>query len=608
MRFSFSKILDRLKSFFRFFRKKNASNINPYAEKKELDKKLVFGLSPSRIPSPKQWRYLKKSLSPQENFIFNIALALLIASLFFIGIRFYQRHIYYIPREGGKYVEAAIGAPKYINPIFCQTNDVDQDISSLVFSSLIKYDEKGEVVYDLLEKHEISEDSKVYTFFLRQNVMWHDGESLNANDVLFTIEMAQNPEIKSPLYLNLKGIKTEKIDDYTFKLILSEPFAPFLSTLNFGIMPQHLYNDVPAENISLVEYNLKPIGSGPFKFKALTRGSFGDIKKYTLEKNEKYYGKKPYLDNIIFRFYPDITTAVEALKNKNVEGISYLTKDYEEKLPQKQNIYYYHLRLPQYTAVFYNTKNEILGEKKIREALAFATNKEAILEKALYGHGEVVSGPILRGYLGYTDEVKKFDYNLEEAAKLLEDAGWKMNEEQTVRVKGDKELAFNLTTVNQTDYVIAAEFLKAEWEKIGLKVEINTFEGERILQEVIKPREYDALLYGEVIGYDPDPYPFWHSSQQRDPGLNLSIYYKKEIDKLLEEARKITNPEERSAKYQEFLKIMAEEQPALFLYNPHYTYGLAKKVKGFDIERIVGPQDRFAKVEYWYINTRRAWK
>ena len=604
----FSKILGRLKSFFRFSPKKPGLNPNGYADKKELDKKLVFSLSHSRVPSLGQWKYLKKAFSPGERFAFNAAMAVLIIALIFLGLRLYQKHVYLVPKEGGKYVEAAIGAPKYVNPIFCQTNDVDQDLANLIFSSLVKYDESGEVIYDLLSKHEISEDQKVYTFYLRQDAKWHDGETLDADDVLFTIETAQNPDINSPLYLNLRGIETEKIDDHAFKMVLKEPFSPFLSTLNFGIMPQHIYQDIPPENISLAEYNLKPIGAGPFKFKTLTRGSFGDIKQYNLERNENYYGKKPYLDNIIFRFYPDIISAVEALKNKHVEGISYITKEYEEKLPQKANIHYYHLSLPQYAAVFYNTKNEILAEKKVREALAFATNKENILTKALSGYGETAEGPILKGSLGYTNEVKKFDYNPEEAARILEEAGWKMNEEKTFRVKGDKELKITVTTVNQADYLAALELLQAEWEKIGVKIEINVVDSRRIRTEVIKPREYDALLYGQVIGYDSDPYPFWHSSQQRDPGLNLSIYYKKEIDKILEEARKISNPQERSAKYQDFLKIMAEEQPALFLYSPNYTYGLAKKVKGFEVKKIVSPQDRFSKVEYWYINTKRAWR
>jgi len=565
-------------------------------------------MAKSRFPSPNQWKYFRKSLSKKEKFIFNTALALLITSLLFLGLRIYQKHVYLVPKEGGKYIEGAIGAPKYINPLFCQTNDVDSDLVTLIFSSLIKYDKEGNITYDLLENYEISEDQKTYTFHIKKNVKWHDGEPLNVNDILFTIELAQNQKIKSPLYLNLIGVKTEKIDDYSFKLILNEPFAPFLSSLNFGILPQHIFQDIPPENLNLVEYNLKPIGSGPFKFKTLTRGSFGEIKRYTLERNDDYYRKKPYLKNLIFRFYPDPESAMAALKNKKVEGLSYIAKEYEEKLPQKLNINYYHLRLPQYTAVFYNTRNEILKNKKVREALAFAVNREAIIKEVLNGSGEIINSPILKGFLGYTEEIKKFNYNPDEAGRLLDDAGWKMNQENKIRMKKEKELAFSLTTINQPEYIKVAEKLKNFWEKVGFKVEIITVDSERIKEEVIKPRKYDSILYSEIIGYDPDPYPFWHSSQENETGLNLSIFYKKEIDKLLEEARKISDSEKRAEKYTAFSKIIAEEQPALFLYSPYYTYGLAKKVKGFDLDRIITPQDRFTNITNWYIKTKRAWK
>jgi len=607
LKFSFFKILERLKSFFGIKEKKITLNQVSYDEKKELDKKLVFSLAKKRLPAVNQWKYLKNSLSPKERFIINTSLTVLVICLLFLGLRFIQRHVYFLPEDGGKYVEAMVGTPKYVNPILCQTNDVDHDLVKLIFSSLIQYDNKGQLTLDLAERYEISEDQKTYTIYLKKNIKWHDGENLNANDILFTIETIQEPEFSSPLYYNLKGITSEKVDDYTLKLTLKEPFSPFLSILTFGILPQHLYMDILPENFSLLEYNLKPVGSGPFKFKALTRDSLGNIKSYTLEKNEEYYSDKPYLDNLIFRFYSDMETAVEALKNKNVEGISYISKEYEEKLPAKININYYHLPLPQYTAVFFNTKNNILKNKEVRQALALASDREKILAEILKGKGEIIDGPILKGYLGYHPEIKKYNLNVTEAEKILEDAGWKKNEAGK-RFKNNEELKFTLTTIDQTDYTEAAAILKESWEKIGFTVELNIVENERIQKEVIKPRNYDALLYGEIIGYDPDPYPFWHSSQERDPGLNLSIYFNKQIDKVLEQARVTNDINERTLKYVEFQNLLADELPAIFLYTPYYTYGLSKKVKGFGSERIVSPQDRFSSLKSWYIKTRWAWK
>jgi len=607
LKFTLAKILERLKSLFGIKDKKTNLSSNPYEGKKDLDKKLVFGLAKKRLPAKDQWRYLKNTFSLKEKFIVNTGLTIFILCLIFLGLRYYQRHISFQPEKGGKYVEAMIGAPKYVNPVLSQTSDVDQDLVKLIFSSLIKYDSQGQLTMDLLEKYEVSEDQKTYTFYLKKNVKWHDGENLNANDALFTIETIQDPEFKSPLYYNLNGVTTEKVDDYTFKLTLKEPFAPFISSLNFGILPLHLFMDILPENFSLVEYNLKPVGSGPFKFKSLTRESLGNIKSYTLEKNSDYYGDIPYLDNLIFRFYPDMASGVEALKNKNVEGISYLSKEYEEKLPARLNINYYNLTLPQYTAIFFNTKNNVLKNKEVRQALALASDREQILNEVLNGKGKIINGPILTGFLGYHPDIKKYNYDLAAAEKILDDAGWKKNEAGK-RVKNNEELKFTLTTVDQTDYAKAAEILKASWEKAGYTVELNIVESARIQKEVIKPRTYDALLYGEILGYDPDPYPFWHSSQEKDPGLNLAIYYNKQIDKVLEQARVTTDEKERALKYVEFQNLLSDELPAIFLYSPYYTYGLAKKVKGFDLEKIVSPQDRFTDAASWYIKTQRVWK
>jgi peptide/nickel transport system substrate-binding protein len=250
----------------------------------------------------------------------------------------------------------------------------------------------------------------------------------------------------------------------------------------------------------------------------------------------------------------------------------------------------------------------LLKIKEVRLALAYATDKNTILSEALKNQGVVIDGPILEGFPGYNPDIKKYGYEPALAGDILDQAGWKIPEGGTTRQKNDTELKFSLTTVDQPEYMKTAELLKNSWEAIGAVIELRIIDPTRVDKEVIKPRNYEAFLYGEIVGADPDPYPFWHSSQMLGGGLNLSNYYNKEVDKLLEEARKMKNSDERIKKYIDFQNILVEDLPAVFLYNPFYDYGVTHKVKGIGQERITIPSDRFNGIEEWYVKTKLGWK
>lgn len=609
------------KGFSVLKRKKNningdgSSNGNKWVKKqKQINKKMVTSLSDKKIPTYRQFKYLPRYLSKKESIIAQIALAVFVISLSFILIRVYQTITHTVPQSGGSYTEALVGAPKYVNPILSQTNDTDMDLTRLIFSGLLKIDPDQQLVNDLAESYELSEDQKEYTVYLRKDAKFHDGEDLNADDILFTFESIQDTSYRSPLYLNFSGVGLQRIDDHTVKFILQEPFTPFLSSLTFGILPEHVWAEISPDSAYLAEYNLKPIGSGPFAFNNFTKDKNGNIKSYELKRFENNYSDKPYLEKISFRFYNDPITALEAAKNKHVDGVSFVPNESKEDL-QKRNgsIEFHSLRLPQYTAVFFNQKNELLKTKIVREALAHAVDKVMILQDALGGEGEIIHGPILPGYVGYNSEIKKFEFNLEEAKRILEEDGWEYPEPEegepasTVRVKDGAELAFAVSTINSPEYLATVEIIKQAWESIGVRLEVKEYSTKDIQKRVIKPRAYEALLFGEIVGTDPDPYPFWHSSQSRDPGLNLAVFYNKDIDQLLEEARKTNDEEQRRLKYLHFQNILADELPAIFLYNPVYTYGIDKKVKGLEGQYISTPSDRFSGIVNWYIKTNRRW-
>lgn len=572
-----------------------------------MDKQLVFSLAKTRFPTWDQFQYLPNYLDPREKTIVRTLTIVVIICLLFISARFYSRHVAAVAEDGGTYTEAIVGQPKLINPILAQTNDSDMDISRLVTSSLFKYDTHQMLVPDIATKYEISADQKVYTVIIRQDALWHNGNSLLVDDILFTIDLIQDPEFSSPLTPSLKGVIAEKVDDQTIKFTLKEPFSPFLSNLTFGILPAHIWADVTAANFPLAEYNIKPIGSGPYKFKSLTKDRDGNIRSYTLAVNDQYYGMKPHIKEINLRFYPDFQSAVDALRSNAVDGASFIPKDLQGTLEKNKRVELHRLQLPQYTGVFFNQKNALLKEKAVRQALVHAADQRRIVDEALGGRGTIIHAPILEGFLGFNPDAKGFAYDPELAKKILDDAGWKISEEDGLRKKGSTELRFSLTTVDQAEYLKTADLLKEAWEAIGIGIELKIMNPARVDKEVIKPRNYEAFLYGEIIGFDPDPFPFWHSSQTTAAGLNLSNYFNKQVDTLLEDARKTSNPEERAKKYIEFQNILLTDLPALFLYSPTYLYGVKEDIKGFTLERITIPSDRFIGIENWYIKTKREW-
>lgn len=559
------------------------------------------------FPSWKQLQLFPQTLSNLEKQILNLALVIIIAALSVLGVGWYQEHSEYVPRSGGQYTEAVIGEPKYVNPILAYGNDVDLDLTHLLFPGLYRINEQGAVDRDLAAHEEISEDGKTYIITIQQSGLWHDGTPITAQDVAFTFDRIKDPESQSPYWSSFKDVTVELVNDYTVKMTLEKPYAPFLSTLTVGMLPQHIWGEIPASSTDLAEFNIKPIGAGPFAFESLTKDRRGIIKSYHFVRFDEYYGEQPYLDELTFRFYPTKEEMMDAVKHNKADGLSFVTSEMREEL-ERQNMTLHELQLPQYTAVFFNQRNPLLKEKVIRQTLERAISKDTILQEALGGAGQVIHTPILPGFLGHNPAVLGLAYNADDAKKALDDAGWALLEGEAVRKKDGRELRFALSTVDRPEYVKTAELLKDYWHAIGVEVELRIYSSNDIVKRVIKPRDYEALLFGEIVGTDPDPYPFWHSSQSFDPGLNLAIFFNKDVDQLLEEARQINDEEQRRLKYLHFQNILSEEQPAIFLYNPYYTYALPKRMKGFSLEKISVPSDRFNGIEHWHIKTNHVWK
>jgi len=642
----FKKALDKAKAFLADFYFKilklpqrafkfKKSLINKGQEQTALDKKLVISLSKSRIPNFTQLKYVKRFLNLQEIWFILICAIVILINLIFLGARFYKNHLQDVPVRGGEYIEVLVGAPKYINPLYANVSDVDNDISSLIFSSLFKRSKRGELTNDLVEEYEVSQDSKAYKFSIKSGAKWHNGGALTVDDIIFTFNCIKDNQYKSPWRASFTGVELKKVDETSVEFILAEPYAAFLELLTFGILPEELWQQIPAQAASLAELNLKPVGSGPYKFKSLVKDKLGNIRSYNLIHNQDYYSQAPFIEELTFKFLPSFEEAIRALNEGLADGISYLPRQFKDDMIAQDSLNYYQLSLPQLTAIFFNQKaNPVLKDKKVRQALAKAIDKTKIVNEILEGEARLINSPILPDSFAYNSEIKNYRYSSEEAAKLLEEANWQLEEltdediskaEQDVlseeektreqaedklvmssgkwRTKDNKFLKVKLTVVDNQESVQIAEAISGFWQAINVKTVVEFIPVHQIQTEIIKPRNFEALLYSEVVGADPDPYAFWHSSQIGSSGLNIADYSNKEVDQLLEDARLTTDLEVRKEKYKKFQEIIVEEMPTIFMYSPIYTYVQTKSIKGFSVKNILAPRDRFANINEWYLKT-----
>jgi len=580
-------------------------------------KKIIAALREREWPPFKRWSQLPKILTSRERWTCRGLVLIILVSVALLIINGYLERTQVEPKIGGQYREGLLGQPRFINPILAQTNDVDRDLVQLVYSSLFKYDGQGKLMSDLARDYNIEDEGLTYNIFLKENVFWHDGEPLTANDVIFTIRTIQDAEYRSPLRSNWQSVEVEKIDELALRFKLKNVYAPFLHNLTVSILPKHLWAGISAQNFPLAQYNLKPVGSGPYQFSKFTKDESGKIASIELVGNENFYlanpaGQKgPFIKKIILRFYGSQEELIEAYKQRDIDGLSFVSATNRGKLKNSFNIY--QINLPAYYAVFFNqTESKALADKTVRLALAYATNKKEIVDKVLEGEGIIVDSPLLAGWPSYTAETKIYDFALEHAQNILEAEGWQDKDEDGIREKEingqETRLEIILTTTDWPELNQTAQLIKEQWEKIGAQVNLEMVEATIIQQEVIRPRQYQALFFGEVLSAEPDPFAFWHSSQRKDPGLNLALYQNKEVDKLLEEARQTLDEGARQEKYSQFQKLLVEDMPAIFLYSPSYLYPVNKKVKGISIEKFTLPSQRFSQIENWYIRTRRIWQ
>ena len=551
-----------------------------------------------------------KSFSPTEKVIFGILTLIALVSSLMLAYGVNRLFLVSIPSRGGTLSEGIVGLPRSINPVLAFT-DVDLDLSSLMYSGLMKY-QGGKLVPDLAQKYNISDDGLVYTFTLRDNLRFHDGVPLTTDDVDFTVQKVQDSTIKSPRRADWANITSKKISATEIQFILKQPYAPFLSNTTLGILPKHIWNNINPDQFIFSQYNIEPIGSGPYQLKKIERDGGGLPIDYILTSFSRYNGGEPYISQLNVFFYPNEKSTIDAYNKGTIEAMARISANEAVRIASTTDTaQVFHTALPRIFGIFFNQNQAPLFlQKEVRQALNVATDKDAIIKKVLSGYGIAGTGPIPPEHDTAKNSVS--DDNLQKAQTILNNGGWVINANGVMEKRDKKGVAqtleFSIATADSPDLKLAAELVKAQWEKLGARVTIKVFEYGDLYQNIIATRKYDALLFGESIGKDLDLYAFWHSSQRNAPGLNVAMYVNSKVDKILEDARGTTDTGIKAGLYEQFDKIIADDVPAVFLYSPEFIYIIPKTVQGLNFEYITAPSDRFYGMNTWYITTDSVWK
>lgn len=504
----------------------------------------------------------------------------------------------------GTYAEAVLGPVETLNPIFASTS-AEESASSLLFSRLLTYDITGKLNYDLAEKMTISKDQRKYTFTIRPDARWQDGVYVRARDVVYTVNLLQNPATRSTI-TGWDDIAVEATDDRTVVFTLPGVYAAFTHALNFlPILPEHILRDVEPSALRENSFSQNPIGSGPFTVRFTQEVDEATGRKILhLARNTSYYRGAPKLERFQLHVYPTNDAIIRAVKTAEVTAATDLTVQDTRQLPLER---YAVDRRPVNSGVYalFNTTDGVLSDKKVRQALQVGTDVAAIRD--VVGEGTPsLSLPFINGQL--TGKVPQPPaYNKERAEQLLDSAGWKLDDDG-VRKKRGVPLRLDVVTTENNDFERALTTLTDQWRSLGVTITTSIVDPrdrtQNVVQNVLQRRNYDVLLYQLTIGGDPDVYAYWHSSQA-EGGFNFSNYQDSVSDEALVSARGRIDPALRNAKYLTFARQWLADAPAIGLYQATTQYVYSKSVHALpEVETLVSPTDRYADVLYWSVGDR----
>ena len=560
---------------------------------------------------------LLSSLSPLAKAIFVGAFFVFLVSSFALLAKINDRYLVKVPEHGGQLTEGIIGRPRFINPVIAKS-DADRDMTQLIYSGLMRATPEGDLLPDLADHYDVSPDGLTYTFTLRDDLVWHDGKPITSADVAFTIEKVQDVAlaIKSPRRASWDGVQVDTPDAKTVIFKIKQPYAQFLENATMGILPKHIWQDVPDEEFDVSYYNIEPIGSGPYRMGSIVRDNDKGLPLYyDLIAFKKYPEGEPYISDLRIMFFGNSDELSQAYTNHTIDQIHTVEPAFAKEI-EKAGGHIERAPLPRVFGVYFNQNQQpILTDKEVRKALALSIDKKQIIDEVLSGYGRAVDGPLPIFQSTTTDPytATTSDDRIQKARKILEADGWMLNtanlyEKTDKRKKTVTLLDLSLSVPDVPELKEAAGLIKDDWEKIGAHVTLKVFDTSSFTTEVLSPRKYDAIFYGQITGRNPDPYPYWHSSQRNAPGLNIALYANKDVDKILENARKEQDEPTRTLLLQKFNNMIINDIPAVFVYSPDFLYATGSNVQGMKTGLITTESERFLDVNDWYVQSERVWK
>ncbi|MFA6429397.1 MAG: ABC transporter substrate-binding protein [Patescibacteria group bacterium] len=607
-----------------FWRK--AAGSQEFKPTSHSDHALVFAVTaPRRFPRFTQLRFLSRVFSTNELRLFYGALFSALVFLLLGAVNIVLPHLSATPSQGGTITEALIGTPKLINPLFASLNDVDQDLSTLIYSGLFRLDEHLNPQPDLVSSYRWLEEGKTLEVVLRTDAQFHDNIPLTAGDVVFTYQAIRDSNWRSPLAGLFRGVKVIRIDDQTVQFQLENADPTFTALLTIGILPAHIWEDVSESGAHLAEANIKPLGTGPYQVESFTRDAKGNILTFQLKRFEKYYGAAPYIDRWKFRFFPDQELALTALKNNQVDALAFIPWVEVEEM-KTAGIRTATINLPQESVVFFNITEPVLKEERVRRALDLAIDREE-LRTLLDAHAVRLTSAF-----PFMESTSTTVPDLTAARTLLEESGWILKEDATIRtwkapaVRSSRtstratpvttpssftsttQLEISISVPNQPDLLKLADLLQRRWSLLGIKVNVTADEAENLRRSSVTDHAYQVLVWNILLPATQDISPFWSGDSVGKAGFNFSQINDTAINTALAQLPISTSTEALTVARIKLSDAILAKTPAIFLLRPTFAYLISRQIKGVSDLRLATPSDRLSQARTWYIKTGWSWK
>lgn len=509
-----------------------------------------------------------------------------------------------VPAAGGTFVEGMVGAPLYLNPLLSDGRPVDRELTSLIFDGLTRYNEQGELVPVLAQSWQVSEDGLSLRFTLRDDVQWQDGQPVTAEDVAFTYGLMQDeafPGLPS-LKTLWQAVTITVLDPHTIEFTLAEPYAPFLEATTRPILPAHRLQGVTAAALTETLFNLSPIGTGPFM--VAPGQDWQRTGRLTLSPNPTYWRQGTQISNLEFRFYPDTAALLTAFNTGEIHAINRVTPDLLPQALTAPGMRLFTSPAARYTELLFNlsdTGSAAVRTLEVRQALAYALDRNALLDQVLNGQGLPLEGPYLPTAWAYNPALlTAYSYQPDMVVSLLESAGWTLAEGQTVRQREGAPLTLRLLALDDPTDRALAERIAAQWAAVGIGTELTLVPTVVERQAALADRSFDVALVDVTPPGDPDLYDFW-SQEAIVRGQNYAGWNNRRASEALEAARQTWPVADRRPYYDTFLRLFDADLPALTLYQHVTSYALSDRVNEAEIGLISHPLDRYKTLPAWFL-------